>query len=94
MIVEVKGCVTINETSKTWENASHAISSIKIYKEREGDTGIKYYNLVSLDKISTKVTLHGTENDDYEEVTMEIEMKGANFEFKASLTYYNQVRMA
>lgn len=92
IIVEVKGCVTLNETTRIWENTSHQISYIRIDKERQGDTGTQSYNLVVLDKVSTKVTLHGTGNEDYEEVTMQIEMKGANFQFKANLTYYNQVK--
>jgi hypothetical protein len=40
VIVEVKGCVAINETARAWENASHLLNYIKIDKEREGDTGI------------------------------------------------------
>ena len=34
IIVEAKRCVTLNETTRIWENTSHQISYIRIDKER------------------------------------------------------------
>lgn len=46
-----------------------------------------------LNNVSTSIRFTNVESDDYEQVQIEISMKGPSFEFGASLTYFNQVRL-
>lgn len=42
-------------------------------------------------KVNTVIMFENLDSDDYEEVTITIQMTGASFDFTAELKYYNQV---
>ena len=44
-----------------------------------------------LDNISTSIKFSGLDSGDYEDVSISIQMKGENFEFDSTITYYDEV---
>jgi hypothetical protein len=72
VLLDIKTIVDVNATTGVWANPSHTLSYSKIWREREGDT-------ISTDGVSSVITFENLDSDDYEEVTISIQMTGSNF---------------
>lgn len=84
MLLDVKGIVEVDPITGVWTNPSHSLTYSKIWREREGD-------LQQTDAVNSRITFENLDSEDYEEVTITIQMTGNNFEFTAELRFYNQV---